>query len=1222
MLRLKQIDLVGFKSFCNREHLKFSGTGLAAVVGPNGCGKSNICDAVNWVLGEQSAKSLRGGRMHDVIFAGTRHRKPAGMAKVTLTLHDPDDTLERLFSGDGRSGAPKVPVSATPGEIAVTRKLFSNGTSQYILNGKTVRLRDVQDLFLGTGLGPNHYAIIEQGRIGQLLGARSLDRRAFVEEAAGVTRFKSRRKLAELKLANTELNLERVHDILQEVTRQANSLRRQAERAERYETYREQLREALCLVFAGQFRRLEYKRATLESETAAAKQHLTSISDKTRELESEFSSKREREQEWEARLEVERVELSDLRIDEERMRERVEQQSRTISDNSSRQQGAARDLEAASSRVDALEATALDERRDVAELKKSATVLRHNLDTKELECSTHQGDLADTQSKQEACRVQMLDSLNALSDTKGRLGKLDETLASCDTRLDHARSRSESSASGIVSATVRRKALLAQASETADQIAERRTRCDALREAVERGTSRLGLLRKAAEGQRAECSALAARRDSVQEMLRHRAYGTAAVKDIFDALEREPDAGFRPLGVLADFLEVDSGYEKPVEQFLAEELEHVVVGNWAEAGRGAQLVRDEFAGRAAFLLVESEQDGGSAAPVEIEPAVRLTDHVRLVTRGNGAVPALLPKLRDGFLVEDQATAERLSCLHPDLYFVLADGTWYRGPVVQVGRKSSSGPLVLKQQLRDLTPLLQQVEQALLQSEQEIESADEAVRRDRGELEAVMAGLQDLEKEALAIQHDVSQCERAIADQQQLSKGLAEEIKRLETARSSAERSREQALSDQARLEGEYTGAKARSTDLAEQFRARQAVLATLQEERTTLRTEAAAMDERLRAGLNSVQRAEAALSEQRNRARELQAQIQRWIKENEELAKSNQALEARVVSAEQRRAVLQVQIAETAKNLKESRASTGALMEAIRDQRTDVEAAREQCSAKEVALARVQSDLEHLEGNCTAELDQPISEVARQAPETLSEEELRQAEERHRSIREKIDRLGPVNVLARREYEEVSERKQFLETQQQDLLDSIRNTRDAIREIDTASRERFETAFEAINDNFRRVFATLFGGGIGELRLSDPADADASGVEIVAQPPGKRLQNVALLSGGEKSLTVMALLLATFRYQPSPFCVLDEADSQLDEANTIRLRGLIQEMAPETQFIVITHSKTMMEAAETLYGVTMGEAGVSKLVSVRMADSRIAEMPRGGQASEAEKVVA
>ncbi len=1217
MLRLKQLDMVGFKSFCNREHLKFAGRGLAAVVGPNGCGKSNICDAVNWVLGEQSAKSLRGGRMHDVIFAGTRHRKPAGMAKVTLTLHDPGDTLERLFAGNGRAGARKAPVSSVAGEIAVTRKLFSNGTSQYMLNGKAVRLRDVQDLFLGTGLGPNHYAIIEQGRIGQLLTARSLDRRAFVEEAAGVTRFKSRRRLAELKLANTELNLERVHDILQEVTRQANSLKRQAERARRYETYREQLREASCLVFASQFRCLEAERLALEAETAAAKRRLAAAASDTRKLETEFSGKREREQQWEAQLEAERGELSDLRIDEERMRERIAQQSRAISDNKARQQRSERDLEAATGRLREMEAGVMDERRTVAEQQEAAAALRRNLDSKERECGTLQGELADTQAEQEACRGAMLEALNALSDTKGRLGKLDETLAGCDSRLERARSRSENAASGAAAAVTRRAAQLARAAEMAGAIRTQRAKREALREAVARGTSGLAALRKAAEDRRTECSALAARRDSVQEVLRHRAYGTEAVKDIFDALERDPAAGFRPLGVLADFLDVDAGYEKTVEQFLAEELDHVVVGNWAEAGQGAQLVREEVAGRAAFLLVEGAQDGEPGSTPAQESLVRLTDHVRLAPCGGGPAPALLPKLRDSFLVDDPATAERLAGRHPDLYFVLADGTWYHGPVVQVGRKASSGPLVLKQQLRELTPLLQQARQALAQAEEEVERAEDAVRRDSGELEAVTAGLQDKEKEALAVQHEVSQAEGAIADLEQLARTAAEEIGRIEAERSSAERSREQALDAGASLERKYADAKDRAADLAAQAQAKQSTLAALQEQRTALRTEAAAMDERLRAGINSVQRAEAALSEERRRARELQDQIQRWIGESGQLAGSNHDLGEQVAKAEKRRAELQRQIAETVERLKESRSCTGALMEAIRDQRAEVEAAREQCSRHEVSLARVQSGLEHLESSCAAELDQPIAEIAERAPQALSEEELRQAKERHQSVREKIDRLGPVNVLARREYEEVSERRTFLETQQQDLLDSIRNTRDAIREIDTASRERFEAAFEAINDNFRRVFATLFGGGIGELRLSDPDDADASGIEIVAQPPGKRLQSVALLSGGEKSLTVMALLMATFRFQPSPFCVLDEVDSQLDEANTVRLRGLIQEMAPETQFIVITHSKTMMEAAEALYGVTMGEAGVSKLVSVRMADSRIAEARPERQASQA-----
>ncbi len=1223
MLRLKQIDLVGFKSFCNRERLRFAGSGIATVVGPNGCGKSNICDAISWVLGEQSAKSLRGGRMQDVIFAGTRNRKPSGMAKVTLTLHDPDGMLERLFDSSARPGAPKIPVSHASKEIEVTRKLFSNGASQYILNSKTVRLRDVQDLFLGTGLGPNHYAIIEQGRIGQLLAARSLERRAFVEEAAGVTRFKSRRKLAELKLANTQLNLERVHDILQEVARQANSLKRQADRAERYETYREQLRAAQCLLFASRFRHLESKRSRLDAEVAAAKQRLAALSGETERMESEFAGKREREQEWEAQLEVERDELSVLRIDEERMRERIEQQARTIADNRARQQRASQDLEAASSRVEELQESALAEQGNVVELRGVVNALRHNLGTKELECAAQQSSMSDVNASREACRGKTLSTLDALSDAKGRLGKLEETLAGYDMRLTQARTRRAEAQTALESAENRRQALASAAAVLAQRVQQMTARRDSLRHAVAERRTELGSLRNAAETQRAEASGLSARRDSIREMLRHRAYSTGAVKDIFDAIEDNPQDGFRPLGVLADFLEVDAGYEKAVEQFLGEDLEHVVVGDWAEAGRGVQLVRDEFAGRAAFLLVAGGSQSAPAARARVpDGAAPLLEHARLVARDGGSVPGLLPKLRDGFMVGDAQTAERLAGLHPTSYFVLPDGTWYQGDTVQGGPKASSGPLVLKQQLRELTPQLQAVEQGLAAAKQEIESDEDSVRRDGAELEAVLASVQNIEKEALAVEHDLKQAGQAITDSRQAGDSLSEEIQRLGVDRVRTETHREQALRERAGLEADYEAAQALSAELADESRDGQAELMRLQEERTTLRTEAAAMEERLRATVTSLQHAEAAVAEHRTRLAELQRQIERWAKENADFARSNAALEAQVASAADRQPELQRRIAETSKRLHKSRARTTSLIEAVRDQRAEVEAARQKCSTKEIELARLQADLEHLASDCSTELGAPIAKIAESAPEQLSDEMLHQAEEQHEEIRDKIDRLGPVNVLARREYEQVSERKAFLETQQQDLLDSIRNTWGAIREIDTACRERFEAAFDAINENFRSVFATLFGGGIGELRLSDPDDRDESGIEIVAQPPGKRLQNVALLSGGEKSLTVMALLMSTFRYQPSPFCVLDEADSQLDEANTIRLRGLIQEMAPETQFLVITHSKTMMEAAETLYGVTMGEAGVSELVSVRMAGHGIAGHTRSTGETQPVAVVA
>ena len=1204
MLRLKQIEIVGFKSFANRERLRFPGTGIAAVVGPNGCGKSNICDSINWVLGEQSAKSLRGSRMNDVIFAGTRNRAPAGLATVTLTLHDADRTLERR-AADGQQGfVANLPPSKKRGEIVVTRKLFSNGQSQYILNGKVVRLRDVQDLFLGTGLGPNHYAIIEQGRIGQVLSARPVDRRAFVEEAAGVTRFKARRRLAELKLANASLNLERVHDILQEVQRQSNSLKRQAERAERYERYREQLRAAQRTVFGSRFRRIESERTRLEAEVQAAQASLAGITESTAAMETEFAASRELEQSRAKELETQREELSGLRIDEERMRERREHQAGTISDNAVRQRQAAEELKVIAQRVGTLEEGLRGERSDAAKLAKALSDLRQRLEQKELECAVQGGALAEVQAAQQACRNRLIETLNAISHARGHLGKLDETLASYDRQLEEARKRMERVSQETEQAVARQEECAKRAAGLAGQAREQSAQVDSLRDAVAERVSELEASRKAVEECRAEVSRLKARRDSLQQMLDHRAYTTEAVKDIFEALEASPRPGFRPLGILADFLEVDSGRENAVEQFLGEDLEMVVVGDWEQAGSGVQLVREELGGRAAFIVQSGASPSPAAKAKGMDEAEPVMDHVRFVGREGQPAPAPLRKLRDSYFVPDATVAEKLAPLHPDAYFLLPNGDWYSGNTVQAGRNVSSGPLVLKQQVRDLAPQLLAAEQDLERLEGGVERADEAVRGQTEQLESARGRLQELEKAALAADHDLRQAERVVAELKETSAEAAGERERLVSERAKCASRRSQVLEQRKKLEAEYAKSEARSAELDAEGQEAQSALDGHHEERTALRTEAATLDERERASQASLHRLESQLDEQRDRHQVVERQIQQWKEESERLRADNERLASSLAEASERQADLKVKIDESVKTLQEARTQTESLISAVRDRRAEVESARQACSAKEVELARLQADRDHLAADCESELGEPISAIAEHAPAEIAPEVLQEAEEQYRSIKEKIERLGPVNILARQEYEEVSQRRDFLAAQQQDLLESIANAREAIKEIDTASREKFDAAFEGINEHFRNVFAALFEGGVGEMRLTDPDNREESGIEIVAQPPGKRLQNVALLSGGEKSLTVMALLMATFRYQPSPFCVLDEVDSQLDEANTVRLRRLLQAMAPETQFVVITHSKSTMEVAETLYGVTMGEAGVSKLVSVSMAESR------------------
>ncbi len=1203
MLRLKQIDLHGFKSFCNRERLRFSGRGIAAVVGPNGCGKSNICDAVNWVLGEQSAKSLRGSRMHDVIFGGTRNRAPAGLATVTLTLQDSDGVLDKLRDSAVRTGPHKLPASTGNDEIAVTRKLFSNGGSQYLLNGKVVRLRDVQELFLGTGLGPNHYAIIEQGRIGQLLTARSADRRAFLDEAAGVTRFKARRRLAELKLANAGLNLERVHDILQEVQRQAGSLKRQAEKTERYERYKNELRDALGLLLANRFRHADGERVRLESKVEVASADLQEAVATAKQLDSEFSEKRAHEQELEAQLESDRDELSGLRVDVERMRERIAQQGATLSANAGRIERAEGDLKTGIARVENLRRQAADERTNIAALERDIAARRRHLSARESERAAHEAAMVEHRAEQEECRKNVLSALAEVSAAKSALERLNVTLADQQRRMELLREQVKTDRDNLAATGDRRNGLLQHASTLKEGVKRAAARCEALRVAVDERGRKLVELRKSVHDGAAEASRLASRRDSLQEMLDHRAYTSEAVKDILETLEGTAQDGFRPLGILADFLDVDAGFEKAVEQFLGEDLEHVVVADWAQANHGVRLVREEIGARVAFFVRPASGTAADETAESIEGAVPLTAHVRLAPGEGGWCAAALPKLRNGYLVGDAATAERLASQHPGRYFVLPEGTWYRASTVQVGRKASSGPLVLKQQLRELSPELKETERTLKDLRKELQANETALRTESQELDAARGQHQKLEKDLVAVEHDLRETDRQVRELERTIANADGELDRIEVERTQASAHRDEQLAATKEFEAECEEQEVRLAKLAESSRTEQEALVASQEACAALRAEVATLAERHRSRGETLRQIELQETEQVRMVEETRRQISAWRDENGQLEAGNAELGRSVEVAVARQGDLRAEVDARAGDLRDLRLGTAGLIDEIRDKRELVEQARQDRSSLEVQLARVQSDLEHLVHTCSAEMGEDIKQVIEHAPSDPSPEALQDAEERHRLIKEKIDRLGPVNVLAREEFEQVDQRRVFLETQEQDLLDSIRDTQQAIEEIEVATRERFQSAFDAINKQFRQVFSTLFGGGIGELRLSEPDNKGESGIDIVAQPPGKRLQSVALLSGGEKSLTVMALLMATFRYKPSPFCILDEVDSQLDESNTVRLRRLLQEMAPETQFIVITHSKSTMEVAETLYGVTMGEAGVSKLVSVRMHEA-------------------
>jgi chromosome segregation protein len=715
--------------------------------------------------------------------------------------------------------------------------------------------------------------------------------------------------------------------------------------------------------------------------------------------------------------------------------------------------------------------------------------------------------------------------------------------------------------------------------------------------------ARIQSSRQKLEEIRTSLSRQKARKDSLEEILSHRAYTTESVKRLFTAIEHGQVTGFKPSGVLADFVEVaDPAWEKACEAFLHEELEYVVVGGWGEAERGVEIMRAESDGRATFLVHPEISAASPLAPdLSSEPGVkgRLRDTLRLTNGFAQAPQGLLPRLARCFLVEDRSTAQRLCTAYPDCYFLLPDGVSYNGHAVSGGRKTGGGPLALKRELRELSVQVDVRERETDQLTAELEQLERETALLAEELEHLRQQQQAQEKDALALDHE----QRKLAEEFARS-GSRLSVARLELERLGREdqRAREQrensqklvAEKEQARFDQEKSLEEARA-----EIERLQAHAHSVGEEHAVLRAELASLDERGRSAKAAVTRLESQILQLKNRREQWSRDMERLGVERAHLLADNIELDRKAQSLMEENAAALSQVERLSSEAAEGRAALAAMEEALRAARMEAQTLQEQRSQIEVDLVKRQAEMKYLDETSRKDLQTPASEVAASEETSLDEAGVAEAEQRSQDVRARIEALGPVNPQALEEFQEAQQRYDFLNTQRQDLLDSIRDTETAIQELDTESRRRFKDAFEAVNDHFRHMFRTLFGGGQGEMRLTDEANLAESGIDIMASPPGKRLQNVALLSGGEKSLTAMALLMAIFRYTPSPFCILDEVDAPLDEANIVRLTRLLKEMSRETQFIVITHAKRTMEASQALYGVTMQEPGISKLVSVK-----------------------
>ncbi len=1206
MLKLKRLELQGFKSFCDRTEMRFHGDGVAAIVGPNGCGKSNLSDAISWVLGEQSAKSLRGGRMEDVIFAGTKDRKPLGMSSVTMTMVDSDGSyLERVLPTEKPENEPADKPKG-PREITITRRLYRSGDSEYLIDGKLARLRDIQDVFMGSGLGPESYAIIEQGRIGQILSNKPMDRRAIIEEAAGVTKFKTRRRLAESRLESARQNLNRVFDILEEVGRQVNSLKRQAAKAKRYEELKTELDGHIKLVLSNKFRYLEREAARVALELGEATTAYNELAAAVTASDGEQQQLQARFFEIESALTAARRQLADQELEAERTRGRLSSQSQQIANIDQRLATSEAEVANLETRLAEIRTEMEAARQDAEQLQTQAQQLRAQVEEKSRQRDQLSTQLRERSSQLERNRQQIFALLGEVNRLRNQLTQVETQQQGVLRNVERA-TREEAEAQAE---TERLEAVRADLSEKLsarqmmlESLADRRkyieTELQARRQQVNETRRQQDVLRT-------EASRLKARRDSLEDIINHRSYTTDSVKKLFTAIGKGSATGIQPMGVLADFIEVDAAYEKATEEFLIEELEYVVVKLWDDAQRGIQLMKQDLEGRATFLVHPDPESNFTRGRVE-EPPVgpetgivgRLSDVLKMTNGFKYGPTDLLPRITRCFLAENHEAAQRLALQYPDVYFLLPDGVCYHGYAVTGGKKNSSGPLALKRELKELTTQHQH-------KQVELEQSGTLLQQLEGELNALTTDLEKLrqeqqqeEKSALVLDQEQR---RLAADMQRTARLLSNA--RVELERLSGEGKRLTGLREN--LELGITEKDAARLALESALEAERAALDTLQqqvntanEEHSTLRAQLASGEERLRNATGTVQRLNNSLNEQGRRKEYLSAEMERLGVERARLLNDNIELDEKAGVLAAQIEAGKAAVAALAAEEEAVRTQLAAIEEKLRTLRGSAATLSENRQSAELELVRRQSDIKHLEETCQKELGLAVAELAAQQETVLDEMQLADAEEKYNEVRRKIEALGPVNPDALAEYEESQQRYDFLNTQRQDLLDSIRDTEKAIQEIDVESKKRFQEAFDQINEYFRGMYQILFNGGSGEMRLTDPANVNESGIDIVASPPGKRLQNVLLLSGGERAMTAMALLMAIFKFQPSPFCVLDEVDAPLDEANILRLTKLVKEMSNHTQFIFITHAKRTMEAANTMYGVTMQEPGVSKLVSVK-----------------------
>ena len=1183
---LKTLELEGFKSFVDTTQLHFN-DGFTAIVGPNGCGKSNVSDAIRWVIGEQSSKSLRGTRTTDLIFNGSGSRKPVNRVEISLTLTKVPNRI-RIANIPNLSE-----------EVKITRCYHRSGESEFYINQVPCRLKDITDFLLDIGISPKVLTVIEQGHIQDIITSKPEDRRILIEEAAGILKFKHRRNEAVRKLEASGQNLERISDIVQELHRQAESLKRQSAKAERYKKYQAEIKDLSLKLFSRKIR--QYQSELKEIETAYSAQaeqkaqqsarfsqlenQVTQLNIEIDELATNLNEKKEQVQQLATRISKDEhgIELKQSEIAQS------ERETKKAGDEILRMNAEIKGL------LGEAEARRLELGNVSSEINEQEEILSQGIQGQ----TQDKADMQEMESKVRIEEEKILSIYHLISRKKNEITALETRRQFLESRNEQLRREHEET--------------IAQTGQSMESLVKEETEYqENLQEVASLKEQRANLARETGEFQEQLQEKTDAYTDLKEKLLKQSSLLSslnelrgkfAGFQEGVKSLMADDSNGNRPTGlreVLVDVLKAPAEYEAAVEAALGEKLQSIIVTSYADTIEAINYLKDHEAGRGSFIPLQPKAASHPAIHLNGNPAVmgKVLDVIECKDEYRAIIELLLGNV---VMVKDLDTALKM---HEDPDFqgvtVTQNGEMVDCQGLVTGgsaQKNTSGLLARNREIETLKASVYEFQDQIRSAQNGIDHLKNVLSERKENLERIEKNVHEKEiansgrqKGLELLQKEVERLEKKISTLEYEKTNASHELLELTQQHDKLQQETIQEENEKTRLEEQAVNSRQEVQQKREELESKSAQIsavkvriASLIGKRENTLTEIKRLDLQQENHRHRIQKLEDTQKTNSGRIVEMQAEVESLEKQILQQAREKDRLSEELIQEEETLTGKDESLDQMEKEAKGLSRQIQELTESI--------------SKIEIKRSELKIQTTHLEEKAYDDFNATREEMMRAYDEAV---DVNEAEEQVADLKGKVAKMGDVNLAALSDYQETHERYSFLNRQQEDLLESINMLHNTIEKINRTTKQRFLDTFEQVNDNFQETFARLFQGGKAKLSLTDESNPLESGIEITANPLGKSMQNLSLMSGGEKSLTAIALIFAVFKVRPSPFCLLDEVDAPLDEANVIRFQEMLKEMSLDTQFILITHNQKTMSFADVLYGITMEERGVSKAVSVRM----------------------